>query len=66
MVTTEEIGQVALFALAVLDAAQREQLSRVAADITYVAGEYAVHEGGERALFAVQLPVRPAASVHFV
>ena len=51
VVTTEEIGQVALFAA--LDPAQRERLSRVAADISLVAGEYAVHEGGERALFAV-------------
>ena len=39
MVTTEEIGQVALFAA--LDQAQRQQLSRVAADISLVAGEYA-------------------------
>ena len=51
MVTTEEIEQVALFAA--LDPAQREQLSRIAADITLAPGEYAVHEGGERALFAV-------------
>jgi thioredoxin reductase (NADPH) len=51
VVTNEEIGGVPLFAA--LDAAQREQLSRVAADISLVAGEYAVHEGGERALFAV-------------
>jgi thioredoxin reductase (NADPH) len=51
VVTTEEIGQVALFAA--LDPAQREQLSRVSADISLVAGEYAAHEGGERALFAV-------------
>jgi thioredoxin reductase (NADPH) len=51
VVTTEEIGQVALFAA--LDAAQREQLCRVAADIRLVAGEYAAHEGAERALFAV-------------
>ena len=51
MVTTEEIGQVALFAA--LDPAQREQLSRVAADVSLVAGEYAAHQGGERALFAV-------------
>ncbi len=41
----------ALFAA--LDAAQREQLSRVAADVSLAAGEYAVHQGGERALFAV-------------
>ena len=51
VVTPEEIGQVALFAA--LDPAQREQLSRVAADISLVAGEYAADEGGERALFAV-------------
>jgi len=51
VVTTEEIGRVALFAA--LDAAQREQLSRAAADISLAAGEYAAHQGGERALFAV-------------
>jgi thioredoxin reductase (NADPH) len=51
VVTTEEIGQVALFAA--LDPGQREQLSRVAADISLVPGEYAAHQGGERALFAV-------------
>jgi thioredoxin reductase (NADPH) len=51
VVTTEEIGRVALFAA--LDPAQREQLSRVAADVRLVPGEYAAHEGSERALFAV-------------
>ena len=51
MVTTEEIGAVPLFAS--LDVEQRQQLSRVAADISLVGGEYAAHEGGERALFAV-------------
>src|SRR3954463_16653179 len=51
MVTPEEIGDVPLFAH--LATAQREQLSRVAADIRLLAGEYAVHEGGERALLAV-------------
>ena len=51
LVTPEEIGGVALFAA--LDAAQCEQLSRVAADVSLAAGEYAVHQGGERALFAV-------------
>jgi hypothetical protein len=51
VVTTEEIGAVELFAA--LDEAQREQLARVAADITLVAGEYAAPEGGERALFGV-------------
>ncbi len=51
MVTPEEIGDVALFAG--LDLRQREHLSRVAADVSLVAGEYAAHEGSERALFAV-------------
>jgi thioredoxin reductase (NADPH) len=51
VVTPEEIAGVELFAA--LDRAQREQLARVAADISLVAGEYAAHEGGERALFAV-------------
>jgi thioredoxin reductase (NADPH) len=51
MVTTEEIARVKLFAG--LDAAQREQLSRAAADISLAPGEYAAPEGGERALFAV-------------
>src|SRR3954469_24288431 len=51
MVTTEEIARIDLFAG--LDEAQREQLSRAAADISLAPGEYAAHEGGERALFAV-------------
>jgi len=51
MVTAEEIGEVAIFAA--LGLAEREELSRVAADVTLVPGEYAAHEGGERALFAV-------------
>ena len=51
MVTTEEIARIKLFAG--LDEAQRERLSRAAADISLAPGEYAAHEGGERALFAV-------------
>jgi thioredoxin reductase (NADPH) len=51
VVTSEEIGRVGLFA--VLDAAQREQLARVSADITLLPGESAALEGDERALFAV-------------
>jgi thioredoxin reductase (NADPH) len=51
VVTPEEIGTVPLFA--VLDDAQRAQLSRVAADISLAAGEDAAPEGSERALFAV-------------
>src|SRR5829696_7621877 len=51
MVTPEEIGRVPLFAE--LDAAQCDQLSRLAADISLVAGEYAAPQGSEPALFAV-------------
>ena len=51
MVTAEEIGEIDVFAA--LDLLDRERLARVAADISLVPDEYAVHEGGERALFAV-------------
>jgi thioredoxin reductase (NADPH) len=51
MVTAEEIGEVSAFTA--LDIAEREQLSRVAADIGLVSGEYAANEGDERAIFAV-------------
>jgi CRP-like cAMP-binding protein len=51
MVTAEEIGSIAIFAG--LDEADRERLARAAADIALAPGEYAAHEGGERALFAV-------------
>jgi thioredoxin reductase (NADPH) len=51
MVTADEIGQVTVFAA--LDQADRERLSRAAADISLSLGEYAVQEGDERALFAL-------------
>src|SRR5215207_2219385 len=51
MLTAVEIGRVTIFAA--LDAGARERLSRAAADISLAAGEYAAHEGDERALFAV-------------
>ena len=51
MITPDEILEIT--ALATLDQADRERLSRAAADISLVPGEYAAHEGGERALFAV-------------
>ena len=51
MVTAEEIGQVAVFAA--LGQADRERLSRVAADIRFLPGEYVAQEGDERALFAL-------------
>jgi thioredoxin reductase (NADPH) len=51
MVTPEQIGAIALFAA--LDEADRERLSRAAADVSLRAGEYAAHEGDDRALFAV-------------
>jgi thioredoxin reductase (NADPH) len=51
VVTVEELKRIPLFAG--LDDAQRERLSRAAADISLVEGEYAADEGSERALFAV-------------
>src|SRR5215207_7874894 len=51
MVTPDDIGNIAVFA--VLGPAERDRLARAAADITLEAGEHAVHEGSERALFAV-------------
>jgi thioredoxin reductase (NADPH) len=51
VVTADDIARVAVFAA--LDAAEREQLSRAAADISLMPGEHAAHEGDERALFAV-------------
>jgi thioredoxin reductase (NADPH) len=51
MVIPEEVGLVPLFEG--LDEAQRERLSRVAADISLASGEYAAAQGSEAALFAV-------------
>ncbi len=51
MVSAEEIGTAAVFSA--LAPAERERLSRAAADISLVPGEYAAHEGDERAIFAV-------------
>ena len=51
MVTADEIGRVAVFAD--LAPGDRDGLSRVAADIALVPGEYAVHEGDAPALFGM-------------
>src|SRR5947208_6843825 len=51
MVTTDEIARISVFAA--LGPAERERLSRAAADLSLVPGEYAADEGGDRALFAV-------------
>jgi thioredoxin reductase (NADPH) len=51
MVEAHELAEVALFSQ--LADAERERLSRTSADIRLRAGEYAVHEGDERALYAV-------------
>lgn len=51
MVSAEEIGAVPVFAS--LPDGERERLSRVAADLSLMPGEYAVNEGEERAIFAV-------------
>jgi thioredoxin reductase (NADPH) len=51
VVTAEDIAQIAVFSS--LDPHACEKLSRVAADIALVPGEFAAAEGDERALFAV-------------
>jgi thioredoxin reductase (NADPH) len=51
MVSAAEIAEVTIFAS--LGLAERERLSRAAADISLQPGEYAAPEGSERALFAV-------------
>ena len=51
MVTPDEIGQIPLFES--LGTGERERLSSMAADLRLVAGEYAVNEGDDRALFVV-------------
>jgi len=51
MLTTDELAAIPLFSN--LPAGALEHLTSRAADIQLAAGEYAVHEGEERALFAV-------------
>ena len=51
MLSIEDIRAIPLFAT--LAERELERLVRNSADIQLQAGEYAVHEGGERALFAV-------------
>jgi thioredoxin reductase (NADPH) len=51
MVTPDEVARIAVFAA--LESADRERLSRAAADISLAAGEYAANRGDERALFGV-------------
>jgi thioredoxin reductase (NADPH) len=51
VVTADEIAAVPIFAR--LDGPQRESLARAAADIHVAPGEYAIHPGDERALYAL-------------
>ena len=51
MLTTDEVRAIPLFSS--LSDADLDRLVRTSADIRLRPGEYAVHEGGERALFAV-------------
>lgn len=51
MVTAEEIAGVELFAD--LESEVLKRLAQVVADITLAPGEFAVHEGDDRALFGV-------------
>jgi len=51
MVTPEEIGAITIFAA--LEEGERERICRAAADVYLEPGEFAAHEGSDRALFAV-------------
>jgi thioredoxin reductase (NADPH) len=51
MITPDDVGTVTLFAQ--LAEGERQQLARAAADVTLMPGEFAAHEGQDRALFAV-------------
>jgi thioredoxin reductase (NADPH) len=51
MVTAEEIASIAIFAG--LDDQERERLALAAADLLLSPGEYAIHPGDQRALYAV-------------
>jgi len=51
MLTVEDVAAVSLFAE--LPAAELQRLARTSADLRLAPGEFAVPEGGERALFAV-------------
>ena len=51
MLTVKEVAKIPLFSL--LPAAELECLARTSADLQLAAGEFAVHEGGEGALFVV-------------
>ncbi len=51
MVTADEIAGITIFAG--LAAPERERLARAAADISLSPGEYAAHQGDERALFGL-------------
>ena len=51
MLTVEEVAAIPLFSA--LQGADLERLARTSADLQLAAGEFAVHEGGEGALFVV-------------
>ena len=51
MLTTDDVRSIPLFST--LAVAELEHLAESSADLHLGAGEFAVHEGGERALYAV-------------
>src|SRR5215467_6689977 len=51
MLTTDDVRAIPLFSA--LETKDLDHLARTSEDIHLRAGEFAVHEGGERALFAV-------------
>jgi hypothetical protein len=61
MLTVDDIEAISVFSS--LAPAELERLARTSADIQLNPGEFAVHEGGERALFAVFTEPRAVKSV---
>jgi thioredoxin reductase (NADPH) len=51
MLTADDVRSIPLFSI--LSVAELERLAETSADLQLAAGEFAVHEGGDRALYAV-------------
>jgi thioredoxin reductase (NADPH) len=51
VITPEDVGGIGIFAG--LDVGQRERLARAAADVSLLPGEFAAHQGSERAIFGL-------------
>jgi thioredoxin reductase (NADPH) len=51
VLTPDDVRSIPLFSM--LSVAELERLAETSADLQLAAGEFAVHEGGDRALYAV-------------